>query len=149
MSAVKGRYVTDKEYIVVQVFVGQPAEFPVVRERAVTLQPGREHFLEMSGYTVTTDQEAESLDVQYRSNLVLSLSVIHFMYHFSLFTMQTVLHPGRGPAGVPRRVHLQQLPARVPHPPRRAAGGLRALVPAPVPGQVTNHSTIPSHVTPC
>ena len=65
--AVKGRYVTDKEYIVVQVFVGQPAEFPVVRERAVTLQPGREHFLEMAAYTVTTDQEAESLDVQYRS----------------------------------------------------------------------------------
>ena len=24
-------------------------------------------FLEMAGYTVTTDQEAESLDVQYRS----------------------------------------------------------------------------------
>ena len=65
--AVKGRYVMDKEYIVVQVFVGQPAEFPVVRERAVTLQPGREHFLEMAAYTVTTDQEAESLDVQYRS----------------------------------------------------------------------------------
>ena len=61
----------DKNYIVVQVFVGQPAEFPVVRERAVTLQPGREHFLEMAGYTVTTDHEAESLDVQYRSHLAL------------------------------------------------------------------------------
>ena len=58
---------TENIVIVVQVFVGQPAEFPVVRERAVTLQPGREHFLEMAGYTVTTDQEAESLDVQYRS----------------------------------------------------------------------------------
>ena len=78
--AVKGRYVTDKEYIVVQVFVGQPAEFPVVRERAVTLQPGREHFLEMGGYTVTTDQEAESLDVQYRSHL--ALHGIPFMYHY-------------------------------------------------------------------
>ena len=125
-----------KEYIVVQVFVGQPAEFPVVRERAVTLQPGREHFLEMAAYTVTTDQEAESLDVQYRSHL--ALHGIH-TFHVTLFKMQAVLHPGRGPAGVPRRVHLQQLPARVPHPPRRAAGGLRALVPAPVPGQVTNH----------
>ena len=78
--AVKGRYVMDKEYIVVQVFVGQPAEFPVVRERAVTLQPGREHFLEMAAYTVTTDQEAESLDVQYRSHL--ALPVIPFMYHY-------------------------------------------------------------------
>ena len=78
--AVKERYVTDKEYIVVQVFVGQPAEFPVVRERAVTLQPGREHFLEMAAYTVTTDQEAESLDVQYRSHL--ALHGIPFMYHY-------------------------------------------------------------------
>ena len=77
--AVKERYVTDKEYIVVQVFVGQPAEFPVVRERAVTLQPGREHFLEMAAYTVTTDQEAESLDVQYRSHL--ALHGMPFMYH--------------------------------------------------------------------
>jgi len=50
----------------IQVFVGQSAEFPVVRERSVTLQPGREHFLEMAGFMVTTDQQAESLDVKYR-----------------------------------------------------------------------------------
>ena len=49
-----------------KVFVGQSAEFPVVRERSVTLQPGREHFLEMAGFMVTTDQEAEGLDVKYR-----------------------------------------------------------------------------------
>ena len=52
--------------VLFQVFVGQSAEFPVVRERSVTLQPGREHFLEMAGFMVTTDQQAESLDVKYR-----------------------------------------------------------------------------------
>ena len=52
--------------VLFQVFVGQSAEFPVVRERSVTLQPGREHFLEMAGFMVTTDQQAEGLDVKYR-----------------------------------------------------------------------------------
>ena len=55
-----------------QVFVGQSAEFPVVRERSVTLQPGREHFLEMAGFMVTTDQQAESLDVKYRYRILVS-----------------------------------------------------------------------------
>ena len=42
----------------------------MVRERSVTLQPGREHFLEMAGFMVTTDQQAEGLDVKYRYRIL-------------------------------------------------------------------------------
>ena len=44
----------------------------MVRERSVTLQTGREHFLEMDGFMVTTDQQAESLDVKYRYRILAS-----------------------------------------------------------------------------
>ena len=49
-----------------KVFIGQPPEFPVVRERGVMLEPGLEHFVEVSSYTATTDSGAEALDVKYR-----------------------------------------------------------------------------------
>lgn len=49
-----------------KVFIGQPPEFPVVRERGVMLEPGLEHFVEISSYTATTDSGAEALDVKYR-----------------------------------------------------------------------------------
>lgn len=50
----------------IKVFIGQPPEFPVVRERGVMLEPGLEHFVEISSYTATTDSGAEALDVKYR-----------------------------------------------------------------------------------
>ena len=49
-----------------QVFIGQPEEFPVVRERGVILEPGLEHFVDISSYSATTDDSAEALDVKYR-----------------------------------------------------------------------------------
>ena len=49
-----------------QVFIGQPEEFPVVRERGVILEPGLEHFVDISSYSATTDKSAEALDVKYR-----------------------------------------------------------------------------------
>ena len=50
----------------IKVFIGQPPEFPVVRERGFMLEPGLEHFVEVSSYTATTDSGAEALDVKYR-----------------------------------------------------------------------------------
>ena len=49
-----------------KVFIGQPDEFPVVRERGMILEPGLEHFIDISTYTATTDKTAEALDVKYR-----------------------------------------------------------------------------------
>ena len=51
---------------IMKVFIGQPPEFPVVRERGAMLEPGLEHFVEISSYTATTDSGAEALDVKYR-----------------------------------------------------------------------------------
>ena len=53
----------------------------MVRERSVTLQPGREHFLEMAGFMVTTDQQAEGLDVKYRyTRLVFKIPTPNILY---------------------------------------------------------------------
>ena len=49
-----------------QVFIGQPEEFPIVRERGIILEPGLEHFVDVSSYTANTDKSAEALDVKYR-----------------------------------------------------------------------------------
>ena len=43
-----------------KVFIGEPAEFPVPRERSIKIQPGLEHFIELSGYTVKTDSNVKS-----------------------------------------------------------------------------------------
>ena len=40
--------VTD-DYNAFNVFIGGPSEFPVLRERSVQLEPGKEHSLEFSG----------------------------------------------------------------------------------------------------
>ena len=36
------------------VFIGSPAEFPVLRERGIQIQPGHEHFLDIQGQTLTS-----------------------------------------------------------------------------------------------
>ena len=43
-----------------QVFVGEPEEFPMMSERGKILAPGLEHFLELSGYIVEADAELKS-----------------------------------------------------------------------------------------
>ena len=37
------------------VYIGTPTEFPLMKERAVSLQPGFEHFLDLSGQVVTSE----------------------------------------------------------------------------------------------
>ena len=37
------------------VFIGGPAEFPVLRERGIQIQPGHEHFLALQGQALTTN----------------------------------------------------------------------------------------------
>ena len=36
------------------VFIGGPAEFPVLRERSIQIQPGHEHFLDLQGQVLTS-----------------------------------------------------------------------------------------------
>ena len=38
----------DKDYDAFKVFIGQPAEFPLVRQRSIKVQPGLEHFVELN-----------------------------------------------------------------------------------------------------
>ena len=37
----------NQDFNAFKVFIGQPAEFPVVKQRSLKLQPGREHFVEL------------------------------------------------------------------------------------------------------
>ena len=52
----------DKDYDAFKVFIGQPDEFPLLRQRSLKLQPGLEHFVE--------------LDAQVALNIALSTDII-------------------------------------------------------------------------
>ena len=43
-----------------QVYVGEKEEFPMVKQRGKMLAPGREHFLELSGHVVESDEKLKS-----------------------------------------------------------------------------------------
>lgn len=45
----------DQEYDAFKVFIGQPSEFPQMSKKGVQLEPGREHFVELSAITVSTN----------------------------------------------------------------------------------------------
>ena len=38
----------NQDFNAFKVFIGQPEEFPVVKQRSLKLQPGREHFVELN-----------------------------------------------------------------------------------------------------
>ena len=38
----------DKDYDTFKIFIGQPTEFPLVRQRSIKVQPGLEHFVELN-----------------------------------------------------------------------------------------------------
>ena len=43
----------DQDYEAFNVFVGPPTEFPKMRERSLKVQPGREHFIDLSAVVVS------------------------------------------------------------------------------------------------
>ena len=43
-----------QEYDAFNVFIGQPEEFPMIKEKSLQLQPGREHFIDLSARVVST-----------------------------------------------------------------------------------------------
>ena len=43
----------DQEYDAFNVFLGQPTEFPMMKERSLKVQPGREHFIDLSAVVVS------------------------------------------------------------------------------------------------
>ena len=42
-----------KDYDAFSIFIGQPREFPMMVERSIQLQPGSEHFIELSASVVS------------------------------------------------------------------------------------------------
>ena len=55
----------DQDYNAFKVFIGQPAEFPMMKEKGIQLQPGREHFVELSARVVST-KDIEDIDPEAR-----------------------------------------------------------------------------------
>ena len=43
----------DQEYEGFSVFIGHPAEFPMMKEKSIKLEPGREHFIDLSATVVS------------------------------------------------------------------------------------------------
>ena len=45
----------DQDYEAFNVFIGQPAEFPMMKERGLQVEAGREHFIDLSAVVVSTN----------------------------------------------------------------------------------------------
>ena len=45
----------EKEYDAFSVFIGQPPEFPMMQDKSIQLQPGREHFIDLSATVVSNN----------------------------------------------------------------------------------------------
>ena len=45
----------DQQYNAFNLFIGQPAQFPMMRDKSIRLQPGREHFVDLSATVVATN----------------------------------------------------------------------------------------------
>ena len=50
-----------KDYNAMQVFVGGSTEFPLLRDRGFLLEPGQEHFIELSGISITASQDIKQI----------------------------------------------------------------------------------------
>ena len=45
----------DREYDAFNFFIGHPSEFPMIRDKSLKVQPGREHFIDISAVVVSTN----------------------------------------------------------------------------------------------
>ena len=57
------------DYYGLQLFIGNPEEFPTLRERSLLVKPGYENFVEVSGYLVTSSHDIKRLDPSMRNCL--------------------------------------------------------------------------------
>ena len=46
----------DQQQNAFKMFIGEPAQFPMMRDKSVNLEPGREHFVDLSATVVTTKE---------------------------------------------------------------------------------------------
>ena len=46
----------DQQHNAFKMFIGEPAQFPMMRDKSIHLQPGREHFLDLSATVVSTNE---------------------------------------------------------------------------------------------
>ena len=44
----------DQQFSAFNLFIGQPAQFPMMRDKSIRLEPGREHFVDLSATVVAT-----------------------------------------------------------------------------------------------
>ena len=44
----------DRQHSGFKMFIGEPAQFPLMRDKSITLEPGREHFVDLSATVVST-----------------------------------------------------------------------------------------------
>ena len=45
----------DQQHSGFKMFIGEPAQFPMIRDKGIHLQPGREHFVDLSATVVSTN----------------------------------------------------------------------------------------------
>ena len=55
------------DIFLVQVYVGQPAEFPAINKKAIVIEPGREHFLSLNTQIISANTKIKSLTAEERN----------------------------------------------------------------------------------
>ena len=45
----------DQQYSAFNLFIGEPAQFPMMRDKSIRQQPGREHFVDLTATVVATN----------------------------------------------------------------------------------------------
>ena len=45
----------DEQHNTFKMFIGEPAQFPMMRDKSLQVQPGREHFVDLSAKVVATN----------------------------------------------------------------------------------------------
>ena len=66
-SSLKSIGTLSKDYNALQFFVGGSTEFPQIRDRAFLLNPGHEHFIEISGISIKANQDIKKIRPSQRS----------------------------------------------------------------------------------
>ena len=57
----------DQDFDAFNIFIGRPAEFPVLKERGLQLEPGHEHWIDLSASVVTSSEGVRNIDTQARN----------------------------------------------------------------------------------
>ena len=68
----------DQQHNAFKLFIGEPAQFPMMRSKSIKLEPGREHFVDLSASIVSSTEEIREISPKARDCLYTDESGLDF-----------------------------------------------------------------------